>query len=352
MPVRCASGGARKPSLTVEALEDRWLPSAVESWPGPFPLSLAVQRLVAGEPALVTADMPGLPGVTGQSGEGLSKVAGLVTAIQASPLGALINDVATHLTVSTRGLSQAARPPVDARGRPDPDWRADVREQLIRHEEISGSRSLLAVRNTIISFEEAALSQLGTAKERTDTRQLPNIELPRTALTATDSRGDWPRETEVQVLPMSGRNTALPGGAGGRWLVGSTSGLPHGAELKLIRLSGVLTSAAEAEPPSSSAEPVVAGLLDDILPCDLVALEQGIQHWLQEVSQVSQWVAAEVAAAPPGSWFLATLVGGAIAAEMLWHRQRTLAGQGSGEDSDAYWRFPSALTELTPYPEP
>jgi hypothetical protein len=208
----------------------------------------------------------------------------------------------------------------------------------------------MAVRNTIISFEEAALSQLGTAKERTDTRQLPNIELPRTALTPTDSRGDWPRETEVQVLPLSGRNTAFPGGAGGRWPVG-TSGLPHGAELNLIRLSGILTSPAEAEPPSSSPGPMVAGLLGDILPCDLVALEQGMQHWLQEVSQVSQWVAAEVAAAPPGSWFLATLVGGAIAAEMLWHRQRALAGQGSGEDSDAYWRFPSALTELTPYPE-
>jgi hypothetical protein len=308
--------------------------------------------LVAGGPALAAADMPGLPGgVTGQSGEDWSDLAGLVTAIQASPFAALLNDVATHLPASAHGLELAARPPADARGRPGPDWRADVREQLVRHEEISGLRSLMAVRNTIISFEEAALSRLGTAKERTDTQQLPNIELPRTALTVTDSRGDWPREAEVQVLPLSGRNTAFPGGAGGRWQVG-TSGLPHGAGLNLIRLGGILTSPSEAEPPSSSSPaPMVAGLLGDILPCDLVALEQGMQHWLQEVSQVSQWVAAEVAAAPPGSWFLATLVGGAIAAEMLWHRQRALAGQGSGEDSDAYWRFPSALTELTPYPE-
>jgi hypothetical protein len=284
------------------------------------------------------ADMP-VPGV-----------AGLITGIQASPFAALINDVATHLTVPTSGLGQAARPPVDARARLDPDWRAQVREQLIRHEEISGLRSLLGVRNTIISVEEAAISQLGTAKEQIDTRQLPvmSSELPRTALTAMDNRGDWPRATEVQALPLSGQNTALPSGAGGRW---ATSGLPHSAGLNLIRLSGVLTLSAEAEPPSSSAEPAVAGLLDDILPCDLVALEQGMQRWLQEFSQVNQWVAAEVAAAPPTSWFVATLVGGALAAEMLWRRQRSLA-QGSGEDSDAYWRFPSALTGLMPYPQP
>jgi|GEM_PF-5843340 len=351
MPVPYAPGGARKPCLTVEALEDRWLPSAVGSWLDHYPFSAAARRLVEAGPALAAADMPGLPGgVTGQSGEDWSEVAGLVTAIQASPFAALINDVATHLPVSAHVLGQAARSPAEARGRLDPDLRADVREQLIRHEEISGLRSLMAVRNTIISFEKAALSQLGTAEERTDARQLPNIELPRTALTAMDSRGDWPRETQVQVLPLSGRNTAVAGGAGGRWPVG-TSGLSHGAELNLIRLSGVLTPT-EAEPPSSSPGPMVAGLLGDILPCDLVALEQGMQHWLQEVSQVSQWVAAEVAAAPPASWFLATLVGGAIAAEMLWHRQRTLAAQGSEEDRDAYWRFPSALTGLTPYPEP
>src|SRR5260370_10247255 len=60
MPVRCAPGEARKPSLTVEALEDRWLASATGSWRGLYPFSDAALAMVESAPAIASVDMPGL----------------------------------------------------------------------------------------------------------------------------------------------------------------------------------------------------------------------------------------------------------------------------------------------------
>jgi hypothetical protein len=100
--------------------------------------------------------------------------------------------------------------------------------------------------------------------------------------------------------------------------------------------------AGKAEASSAPLAPAGAGLLGDILPIDVAAVERGLQSFLEEIAGTGSWAVAGLSEARPAGWLLAGLLGAALAVEVTRRRFREPAVEllgGSAEDSA--WTWPS-----------
>jgi hypothetical protein len=333
--------------LSVEALEDRRIPSV---WGTSLTLdsSAAVgPGLMVDGPALVPAQVMDAPAALAERGS--------MTQVKAHMLEARIEDsaplpAALPQAAAIYGARGAMGQSVaDLRERLDPDWRQDLREQTLRRSSDSAGLKLTLISKHINIFaEEALLSQVAGQKQ-TDAKQYAGIsfDIPRAMPAAMENRSELPRDAEPQTLPASAHSA---GSTSGGWQILSLpAGVPlRGTEPKLVRLASVLIGTSpEGEPNSVALMPVAAGVLGDILPLDVAALEQGMQNFLEEVGAASQWVLGETAGAQRAGWLLATLVASALAAEVIHQKRRTPAMELTGRlDEDSYWSFPSRLTEF------
>jgi hypothetical protein len=95
--------------------------------------------------------------------------------------------------------------------------------------------------------------------------------------------------------------------------------------------------------------PLASGVLGDILPIDLAAVEQGLQGFLQDVGNVSQWVVTPASSRVwAAGWFLAGIGMGAFMAQVLHSWLRELAVERiSLSPKESSRLYPSHFPDLT-----